>query len=116
MYVHVCCSVETVQTVQTVETVESVLHRLQSQVDVDGRRNVVNVSREEVLDGARRGFRRATFKNTHMLTVKFSGEAGIDDGGPTREFMRLALKAMHDSYLFEGPNNCKVLAVNIAGK
>lgn len=110
MYVHVCCSVE------TVETVESVLHRLQSQVDVDGRRNVVNVSREEVLDGARRGFRRATFKNTHMLTVKFSGEAGIDDGGPTREFMRLALKAMHDSHLFEGPNNCKVLAVNIAGK
>ena len=116
MYVHVCCSVETVETVQTVETVESVLHRLQSQVDVDGRRNVVNVSREEVLDGARRGFRRATFKNTHMLTVKFSGEAGIDDGGPTREFMRLALKAMHDSHLFEGPNNCKVLAVNIAGK
>ncbi len=113
MYVHVCCSVETVE---TVETVESVLHRLQSQVDVDGRRNVVNVSREEVLDGARRGFRRATFKNTHMLTVKFSGEAGIDDGGPTREFMRLALKAMHDSHLFEGPNNCKVLAVNIAGK
>ena len=76
----------------------------------------VDVSREEVLDGARRGFRRATFKNTHMLTVKFSGEAGIDDGGPTREFMRLALKAMHDSHLFEGPNNCKVLAVNIAGK
>ena len=113
MYVHVCCSVDTVD---TVETMESVLHRLQSQVDVDGRRNVVNVNREEVLDGARRGFRRATFKDTHTLSVKFSGEAGVDDGGPTREFMRLTLKALHDSHLFEGPNNCKVLAVNIAGK
>ena len=96
MYVHVCCSVE---------TVESVLHRLRSQVDVDGRRNVVNVTREEVLDGARRGFRRATFNNKCTLSVKFSGEAGIDDGGPTREFMRLVLKALRDSHIFEGPEN-----------
>ena len=69
------------------DTVESVLHRLRSQVDVDGRRNVVNVTREEVLDGARRGFRRATFNNKCTLSVKFSGEAGIDDGGPTRGFI-----------------------------
>ena len=83
---------------------------------MDGRRNVVNVTREEVLDGARRGFRRATFNNKHTLSVKFSGEAGIDDGGPTREFMRLVLKALLDSHLFEGRENCKMLAVNISGR
>ena len=92
------------------------LHRLQSQVDVDGRRNVVNVNREEVLDEARRGFRRTTFKNKCTLSVNFSREAGIDDGGPTREFMRLVLKASRGSHLFERPENGKMLAVNIAGK
>ena len=110
MHVHVRCSLE------TVETVESVLHRLRSQVDVDGRRNVVNVTREEVLDGARRGFRRATFNNKCALSVKFTGKARIDDGEPTREFMRLVLKILRDSHLFAGSENYKMLAVNIAGK
>ena len=63
------------------------LRRLREQVDMDGRRNVVNVTRDDVLDGARRGFRRTKFNNNCVLSVKFSGEAGIDDGGPTREFM-----------------------------
>ena len=107
MHVHVRCSLE---------TVESVLHRLRSQVDVDRRRNVINVNREEVLDGARRGFRRATFNNKCTLSVKFSGKARIDDGGPTREFMRLVLKVLRDSHIFEGSENCKMLAVNIDGR
>ena len=50
------------------------LHRLRAQVDMDGRRNVVNVTREEVLDGARRGFRRATFNNKCAFSLKFSGD------------------------------------------
>ena len=83
------------------ETVESVLHRLRAPHDMDGRRNVVSVTRHDVLDGARRGFRRTMFNNKCALSVKFSEEAGIDDGGPTREFMRLMLKALRDSRLFE---------------
>ena len=74
------------------------------------------MTREDILDGARRGFARSTFHNERRLTVRFSGEAGMDDGGPTREFMRLALKALRDSPIFEGPDDTKMLAVNIAGK
>ena len=68
------------------------------------------------MDGARRGFRRTTFNNKCVLSVKFLGQVGIDDGGPTCEFMRLVLKALRDSHLFEGPENCKMQAVNIAGR
>ena len=77
---------------------------------------MVNVNREDVLDGARRGFSRSSFRDERRLTVRFSGEAGVDDGGPTREFMRLALKALRDSPIFEGVDDAKILAVNIAGK
>ena len=76
----------------------------------------MNVTRDDVLDGARRGFRQSRFNHKCALTVKFAGEAGIDDGGPTHEFMRLVLKALRDSTIFEGPENGKVLALNIAGK
>ena len=98
------------------QTVETILRRLGGQVDPEGRRNVVNVTREDILDGARRGFRRATFRDTSRLSVRFSGEAGVDDGGPTREFVRLVLKGLRDSHIFEGPETCKMLATNIAGK
>ena len=66
------------------QTVETTLHRLRGQVESEGRRNVVNVTREDILDGARRGFRRATFRDTCRLSVRFSGEAGVDDGGRSR--------------------------------
>ena len=54
---------------------------------MDGRRNVVNVTRDDVLDGARRGFRRTKFNDNCVLSVKFSGEARIDDGEPSREIL-----------------------------
>ena len=53
---------------------------------------VTVVTRDDILDGARRGFAKSTFHDAQRLNVRFSGEAGVDDGGPTREFMRLALK------------------------
>ena len=40
----------------------------------------------------------------------------VDDGGLTQEFMRLVLKGLRDSHLFEGTESCKMLAANIAGK
>ena len=57
-----------------------------------------------------------TCHDERRLTVRFSEEAGVDDGGPTREFMRLALKARRESPIFEGPDAAKMLAVNIACK
>ena len=41
---------------------------------MDGQRKVINVTRDDVLDGARRGFRRTTFNNKCAPRVKFSGD------------------------------------------
>lgn len=98
------------------ETAEQILNRLSCRLDKEGRRNIINVTRDDVMDGARRGFTRATFVDERVLSVRFSGEGGIDDGGPTREFMRLALKGLRDSRIFEGPENCKTLSVDVSGK
>ncbi|XP_055957649.1 uncharacterized protein LOC130013123 [Patella vulgata] len=51
--------------------------------------------------GARCAFNRKSFKVERMLSVKFAGEYGMDDGGPRREFMRLALREIKDC-IFEG--------------
>ena len=72
---------------------------------MDGRQNVVNLTLDDVLDGARRGFKRTTFQDKCALSVKFSGEAGLDDGGPTRRFMRFNTKALRDSHHFGGPED-----------
>lgn len=91
-----------------------VLHCLDSNIDCDGDKNIVNVTREDVLDGGFRGFMRKTFNPCHKLSVRFSGEAAIDDGGPTREFLRLALSQI-ESKLFYGEGNGKFLTLDANG-
>ncbi|XP_050396773.1 uncharacterized protein LOC126815252 [Patella vulgata] len=44
---------------------------------------IINVSRGDVLSGTKRAFSRKTFRPELGLRVKFSGENGIDDGGPS---------------------------------
>ena len=90
------------------ETLESILVRLKS-LTVQGRPNLLNISRYDVLGGAIRGFGRAAFSPRNGLSVRFVGEMGIDDGGPTREFYRLALGAIRDSGMFQGPEDSKYL-------
>lgn len=87
-----------------------------SQLDHNGCANLINVDRYDILDGARRGFMRKKFNNMCKLSVKFSGEFGIDDGGPSREFMRLALKAIRDSPIFEGNENTKMICPDLPSK
>ena len=50
-----------------------------------------------------------------LNTIFRGGGGGRWRDGMTREFMRLALKARRDSPIFEGPDDAKMLAVNIAG-
>lgn len=95
---------------------KDILSRLASQIDRNGCANLINVDRHNILDGARRGFNRKKFQNKCKLSVKFSGEYGIDDGGPSREFMRLTLKAIRDSPIFEGSDNAKMICPDLPSK
>jgi len=83
-------------------------------MEIEGR-NIVNVSRQDVLDGGFRAFRQQSFIPTRSLSVRFSGEDGIDTGGLSREFMRLAVNGIKDLPLFEGTDNCKMIGLNYKG-
>ena len=79
---------------------------------MDAKKNIVNVDRDDVLDGGYRAFSRKTFQRKALLSVRFSAEDGIDTSGLTREFLRLCLHDMHDSCLFEGKENKRFLALD----
>lgn len=70
------------------------------------------VTRTNVLVGASRVFARANFTSQRKLFVKFAGENGIDDGGLTKEFLRLLVKEISQSCLFEGSDEYKMLALD----
>ena len=77
--------------------------------------NLVNVNRRRLLEGATRAITRKSFQEDGRLNVKFSDDIGrsegaIDAGGPTREFLRLAVAAAVNSSIFEGPDTNKCLA------
>jgi len=66
------------------ESFFEVISRLSRAVDDDGMKNIINVDRDNVLDGAFRGFSRPVFDSRRRLSVKFGGECGLDTGGLTR--------------------------------
>lgn len=92
-----------------------VLAGLSRNINVDGKKNIVNVDRADVLDGGMRAFSRATFNPKHLLSVRFAAEDGIDTGGLTREFLRLAVSALKNSHLFTGPPNARHIAMDYKG-
>lgn len=82
--------------------------------------NMINVCRENIMDGATRAFRRRSFKPEAKLSVVFmddlmQAEGAVDEGGPTREFFRLLMIALKDSTLFTGPENSKILSLDSHG-
>ncbi|XP_028449616.1 G2/M phase-specific E3 ubiquitin-protein ligase-like isoform X2 [Perca flavescens] len=92
----------------------SVLKNITSRLDsgVPPRSNSVNVMRESVLESAFRAFRRPRFSPDHRLNVVFvdvdgTTEGAVDDGGPSREFLRLLVMAIKDSMYFTGPEDKK---------
>jgi len=60
------------------------------------------VDRQDVLDGEFRAFKRKAFKPERQLNVRFSGEDGVNNGGLTREFLQLAMKALSQLSIFTG--------------
>lgn len=56
--------------------------------------NMINVCRENIMDGAMRAFTRRSFNPEAKLSVIFmddfmQAEGSVDEGGPTRGFFRL---------------------------
>ena len=76
--------------------------------------NVVNVCRDDVLDGGLRAFARKNFNPANKLSVRFAGEPGIDNGGPTRDFLRLAMTAIEERYFT--PDTPKHIKLKSTGK
>lgn len=97
------------------KTLTDLLNQLSACVDTDGRGNIVNVTRGNVLDGGFRAFSRNNFDPKCKLNVRFAGEDGIDNGGLTREFLRLAVSAIKNSSLFCGPEDCRNLNLDYVG-
>ena len=62
----------------------------------------VIIHRKSVLSGTIRAIARKSFSFVKPLTVTFSGEDGIDAGGPKREFFRLLMKAITCTDIFDG--------------
>lgn len=100
-----------------VETFHELMVRLSSKVDNYGTKNIINVDRQDVLDGAFRGFQRSSFNAKAQLNVRFSGEDGIDTGGLTREFLRLAVRAIESLSIFSDSTipNSKLLTMDYKG-
>ncbi|XP_047192931.1 uncharacterized protein LOC124850943 isoform X1 [Scophthalmus maximus] len=78
-----------------------------------------NINRSAVLDGAFRGFNRATYNPNATMNIKFSDDLGrneeaVDLGGPRREFLRLLMEALIMSSMFEGSAYSQNLALDIA--
>jgi len=97
------------------KSLTDILQELQLQIDINGNKNVVNVDRADILDGAFRAFARKTFNPCRLLTVRFAGEDGIDSGGLTREFLRLAVRAVQQLPIFSGGDRTKNLTLDYIG-
>ena len=79
-----------------------------------------NINRSAVLDGAFRGFKRASYNPNATMNIKFSDDLGrneeaVDFGGPKREFLRLLMETLAMSPMFEGSHSSQNLALHIPG-
>ncbi|XP_053374839.1 G2/M phase-specific E3 ubiquitin-protein ligase-like [Mercenaria mercenaria] len=97
---------------QNTLTLVEVLKGCQVEVPSLSRCDVI-VSRKNVLGTAFNAFRRSSFEIKSNLYVKFSGERGVDHGGPRREFFRLAIRELQNSNLFEGPEEGRFFSHNV---
>lgn len=98
------------------KSLETILKEFDQKVTASEGTNIVNVVRENVLDGAIRGFSRVSFNPWRPLSVKFAGEDGIDEGGPCREFMRLVVERVQAMPIFCGQPRSRMITLDAASK
>ena len=68
-----------------------------------------------------RAFKRKHFNPEAKLDIVFvdeddNGEGAVDEGGPTREYLRLLMRAIHQSSIFEGHEKDRQLSLSVQGK
>ncbi|XP_059389810.1 uncharacterized protein LOC132123265 [Carassius carassius] len=82
--------------------------------------NMINICRQNVMNGAVQAFARRTFTPEAKLSVVFmddfnQAEGAVDEGGPKREFFKLLMVALKERSLFTGPQNNKNLSLDSRG-
>ncbi|XP_070577462.1 G2/M phase-specific E3 ubiquitin-protein ligase-like isoform X3 [Ptychodera flava] len=98
-------------------TVQSLLEELGTKIRyTDEACCYFNISRNHFWEGAMRGFKRKSYSPYNRMKVKFTDDIGqdegaVDTGGPKREFLRLLMRHLKDSLIFEGHPHAKVLSV-----
>ena len=101
---------------------EELARRLSAAVSRASPRNLINIRRTHVLDDGLKKLKKTSFVASRALSVKFSDDCGgsegaVDLGGPTREFLRLAIRELFTSSgVFTGGDNSKVITLNSEGK
>ncbi|XP_077088033.1 uncharacterized protein LOC143739405 isoform X2 [Siphateles boraxobius] len=98
---------------------QTILKKLQSKIDgnICPTANQINVFRENILQCSLQAVKRRRFNPLAKLDVVFvdaeeNGEGAIDEGGPTREYLRLLMRAIHQSNVFQGHEKDRNLAVD----
>ncbi|KAL7400150.1 hypothetical protein ABVT39_007202 [Epinephelus coioides] len=98
---------------------QNILKKLVSKVDESfcPTSNQINVCRNNVLLCSLRAFKRRKFNPEAKLDVVFvdedgNGEGAVDEGGPTREYLRLLMRAIHQSNIFEGHEKDRQLSLD----
>ena len=76
--------------------------------------NYFKINRTRLLDGAIRALRRKNFYENGRISINFGDDIGqaesaIDAGGPTREFLRLAINQIVSSSVFAGTETEKFI-------
>ncbi|TRY65131.1 hypothetical protein DNTS_022286, partial [Danionella cerebrum] len=98
---------------------QSILAKLHNKIDsnLSPTANQINVFRENILQCSLQAFRRQRFNPQAKLDVVFvdageNVEGAIDEGGPTREYLRLLMRAIHQANIFQGPEKDRSLALD----
>ncbi|RXN22005.1 G2 M phase-specific E3 ubiquitin- ligase-like protein [Labeo rohita] len=98
---------------------QTILKKLQSKIDgnICPTANQINVFRENILHCSLQAIKRRRFNPQAKLDVVFvdadeNGEGAIDEGGPTREYLRLLMRSVHQSNVFQGNEKDRSLALD----
>lgn len=76
--------------------------------------NWILVCRSHIWRDAVRAFSRTSFDPHKCIRVTFIGEEAVDDEGPRREFLSLALQELaEDGDIFQGPQHSHFLVHNV---
>lgn len=83
--------------------------------------NQINVFRDSILECRLHALRRCLFDPAAKLDLVYvdeenNAEGAVDEGGPTQEYLRLLIMAIHQSNALEGHENDRHLAFDTSGQ